>query len=60
MRRDGSGKIVTLASQLATLNPGVLLQGVDTSKENDFPQEFDLYWNRAQTNQFGLAPASNL
>jgi glutamate synthase domain-containing protein 2 len=60
MRRDGSGKIVTLASQLATLNPGVLLQGIDISKENNFPQEFGLYWNRAQTNQFGLASASNL
>jgi glutamate synthase domain-containing protein 2 len=56
MRRDSSGKIVTLASQLATLNTGVLLQGINTSMENDFPQEFGLYWNRAQTNRFGLAP----
>jgi len=56
MRRDSSGKIVTLASQLATLNTGVLLQGIHTSMENDFPQEFGLYWNRAQTHRFGLAP----
>jgi hypothetical protein len=60
MRRDSSGKIVSLASQLTTINPGVLLQGINTARGNDFPEEFGLYWNRAQTNRFGLVPASSL
>ena len=56
MCRDGSGKATSFSSQLPTLNPGVLLQGIDPAIQHDLPAEFRLYWNRAQTNKFGLAP----
>ena len=56
MCRDGSGKATSFSSQLPTLNPGVLLQGIDPATQHDLPAEFRLYWNRAQTNKFGLAP----
>jgi glutamate synthase domain-containing protein 2 len=56
MCRDGSGKATSFSSQLPTLNPGVLLQGIDHATQHDLPAEFRLYWNRAQTNKFGLAP----
>jgi hypothetical protein len=56
MCRDGSGKATSFSSQLPTLNPGVLLQGIDSATQHDLPAEYRLYWNRAQTNKFGLAP----
>jgi hypothetical protein len=55
MCRDGSGKATSLSTQLSTLSPGVLLQPLDLSIKNALPHEYGLYWNRAQTNQFGLA-----
>ena len=55
MCRDGSGKATPLSTQLPTLNPSVLLQPLDLSMENALPQEYSLYWNRAQTDKFGLA-----
>jgi glutamate synthase domain-containing protein 2 len=55
MCRDGSGKAIPLSTQLPTLNPGALLQTLDTSMKNALPQEYGLYWDRAQTNKFGLA-----
>jgi hypothetical protein len=55
MCRDGSGKATPLSTQLPTLAPGVLLQSLDSSMTNTVPQEYGLYWNRAQTNKFGLA-----
>lgn len=55
MCRDGSGKAMPLSTQLPTLNPGALLQTLDTSMKNALPQEYGLYWDRAQTNKFGLA-----
>jgi glutamate synthase domain-containing protein 2 len=55
MCRDGSGKAMPLSTQLPTLNPGVLLQALDSSMKNALPQEYGLYWDRAQTNKFGLA-----
>jgi glutamate synthase domain-containing protein 2 len=55
MCRDGSGKAMPLSTQLPTLNPGVLLQALDASMKNALPQEYGLYWDRAQTNKFGLA-----
>lgn len=55
MCRDGSGKAIPLSTQLPTLNAGVLLQTLDASMKNELPQEYGLYWNRAQTNKFGLA-----
>jgi glutamate synthase domain-containing protein 2 len=55
MCRDGSGKATPLSTQLPTLNPSVLLQPLDLSMKNALPQEYSLYWNRAQTNKFGLA-----
>jgi glutamate synthase domain-containing protein 2 len=55
MCRDGSGKAMPLSTQLPTLNPGVLLQALDASMKNELPQEYGLYWDRAQTNKFGLA-----
>jgi len=58
LSRDSSGKISSLASQLTTLSPGVLLPGSDASLRKDLPQEYVEYWNRAQTSRFGLAPVS--
>ena len=55
MCRDGSGKATSLSSQLPTLKPGVLLKGIDPEAQHDLPAEYRLYWNRAQTNKFGLA-----
>jgi hypothetical protein len=55
MCRDGSGKATPLSTQLPTLNSGILLQPLDLSMKNALPQEYGLYWNRAQTNKFGLA-----
>jgi hypothetical protein len=55
MCRDGSGKATPLSTQLPTLVPGVLLQTLDSSTKNTLPQEYGLYWNRAQTSKFGLA-----
>jgi glutamate synthase domain-containing protein 2 len=55
MCRDGSGKAMPLSTQLPTLNSGVLLQTIDSSMKNALPQEYGLYWDRAQTNKFGLA-----
>ena len=55
MCRDGSGKAMPLSTQLPTLNPGALLQALDSSMKNALPQEYGLYWDRAQTNKFGLA-----
>lgn len=54
MCRDGSGKATPLSTQLPTVNSGVLLQTLDASMKNALPQEYGLYWNRAQTNKFGL------
>jgi len=56
LSRDGSGKITSLASQLPTLSTGALLQGAATSLQKDLPPEYGLYWDRAQTSKFGLAP----
>ena len=58
LSRDSSGKISSLASQLTTLSPGVLLPGSDASLRKDLPREYVEYWNRAQTSRFGLAPVS--
>lgn len=55
MCRDGSGKAMPLSTQLPTLNPGVLLQAIDSSMKNALPQEYGLYWDRALTSKFGLA-----
>ncbi|MCM0028271.1 MAG: FMN-binding glutamate synthase family protein [Polynucleobacter sp.] len=57
MCRDGSGKATPLSTQLPTVNPGALLQTLDASMKNALPREYGLYWNRAQTNSFGLAAA---
>ena len=54
MCRDASGKAIPLSSKLPTVNPGDLLQRVDSM--SGLPQEYELYWNRALTNKFGLAP----
>jgi hypothetical protein len=55
MCRDGSGKAMPLSTQLPALSPGILLQPLDLPMKNALPQEYGLYWGRAQTNQFGLA-----
>jgi hypothetical protein len=55
MCRDGSGKATPLSTQLPTVNPGALLHALDTTTKSVLPQEYGLYWNRAQTNKFGLA-----
>ena len=54
MCRDASGKAIPFSSKLPTVPAGALLQGVD--QHSGLPQEFELYWNRALTNKFGLAP----
>jgi hypothetical protein len=54
MCRDASGKAIPFFSKLPTVAAGALLQGVD--QHSGLPQEFELYWNRALTNKFGLAP----
>jgi hypothetical protein len=56
MCRDASGKAIPLLSKLPTLSPGVLLQKV--FMQDDFPEEYKLYWNRALTTKFGLTPIS--
>ena len=54
MCRDATGKAIPFFSKLPTVPVGALLQGVNS--QSGLPQEFELYWNRALTNQFGLAP----
>jgi glutamate synthase domain-containing protein 2 len=54
MCRDASGKAIPFFSKLPIVPAGALLQGVNS--QSGLPQEFELYWNRALTNQFGLAP----
>ena len=54
MCRDASGKAIPFFSKLPTVPAGALLQGVN--QHSGLPQEFELYWNRALTNKFGLAP----
>lgn len=56
MCRDASGKAIPLLSKLPTLSPGALLQKV--LMQDDFPEEYKLYWNRALTTKFGLTPIS--
>jgi hypothetical protein len=54
MCRDAAGKAIPLYARLPTVSPGALLNGI--SEQNNLPPEYGLYWNRALTNKFGLAP----
>ena len=54
MCRDASGRAIPFSSKLPTVSAGALLQRVDG--QSHLPQEYDLYWKRALTNKFGLAP----
>ena len=54
MCRDASGEAIPYISKLPTVSAGALLQKVNS--QLNLPQDFKLYWNRALTNRFGLAP----
>ena len=54
MCRNGTGKAISMAVELASIQPGSLLEGVNALNQKDLPREYGLYWNRASVDKFGL------
>ena len=58
MCRGSDGKARPYAAELPIVNTGALIQGVNGINQKELPKEYGLYWNRARTDLFGLAPAN--